>query len=234
MLDHIIQQAADAGNKQFEKLERVTTNVANMNTTGYKVKRFEQYLTVDGQIDGVERVDTSQGSIMVTRRELDIAIKGDGYIPVTQPDGTLAYTRDGSFSKNSEGFLMTNRGDLVGDGIKLPLNYEKLFITDTGEVQVKLAGKIEPETLGQIKLVTFANPEALKSIGYNKLLATAESGEATQIETKGIKQGCLERANVSMFHQIDQILRLNAGVLSNMKIVKFTDDVYRQAVNLRQ
>ncbi len=234
MLDHIIRQAADAGNKQFEKLERVTTNVANLNTTGYKVKRFEQYLSVDGQIDGVERVDTSQGSIMVTRRELDIAIQGDGYIPVTQPDGTIAYTRDGSFSKNSEGFLMTNRGDLVGDGIRLPLNYEKLFITDRGEVQVKLAGKIEPDTLGQIKLVTFANPEGLKSIGYNKLVATGESGEAAEIETKGIRQGSLERANVSMFHQIDHILRLNASVLSNMKIVKFTDDVYRQAVNLRQ
>lgn len=234
MLDHIIQQAAAAGNKQFESLDRITTNVANLNTTGYKVKRFEQYLSVDGQIDGVERVDTSQGSLMVTRRELDIAIKGEGYIPVTQPDGTIAYTRDGSFSKNSEGFLMTNRGDLVGDGIKLPLNYEKLIIADNGEVKVKLAGKIEPESLGRIKLVSFANPEALKSIGYNKLVVTSGSGAATEIETRGIKQGSLERANVSVFHQIDHILRLNASVLSNMKIVKFTDDVYRQAVNLRQ
>jgi flagellar basal-body rod protein FlgG len=235
MLQHIMKTASDAGNKQFEVLDRVAQNVANVNTTGYKVKRFEQYLRVDGQIDGADRVDHSQGSVMVTKRELDIAIKGQGFLPVTQPDGTIAFTRDGSFTKNSDGYLITQRGDLVGDGIQLPMNYEKLIITGTGEVQVRLAGKMEPQTVGQLKLVNFQNPEGLKSIGYNKLVATAESGPATVIpETKGIKQGCIERSNVNMFHQIEQILRLNAGVLSNMRVVKFTDDIYRQAVNLKQ
>jgi flagellar basal-body rod protein FlgG len=236
MFNEIMQVASYNSIKQTENLEQIATNVANINTTGFKTHRFEQYLRNDGVLDGTVRVDYSQGPMMITRRELDIAIKGDGFIPVTQPDGTVAYTRDGSFAKNSDGYLVTNRGDLVGNGIQLPVYYDKVLIQEDGTVQVRLPKELEPKTVGKIDLVTFKNPEGLKSIEGNKLVPTATSGKAEKLpeNTTQIKQGCLERGNVNQFHQIDQILRLNASVISNLRIVKFTDDLYRQSVNLKQ
>jgi flagellar basal-body rod protein FlgG len=235
MLQQIMKLASDNGTKQFAVLEQVTNNIANLNTPGYKVRRFDQYLMPDGRLEGAQRVDTSQGAVMITRRELDIAIEGEGYFPVTQPDGTVAYTRDGSLARNSEGFLVTQRGDLLGEGIQLPVNFEKLFIKPNGSVEVLQKGQQTPKAVGKIDLVGFANPEGLKAIGFNKLLPTAESGSPAKLTAPGeIKQGALERANVNVFQQVDQILRLNASVISNLRVIRFSDDIYRQSVNLRQ
>lgn len=235
MLQHIIHLAADSANKQFEILDRISHNVANVNTMGYKAKRFDQYLRVDGAIDGVERRDTSAGALMITRRDLDIAIEGNGYIMVTQPDGTVAYTRDGSMMKTRDGYLVSARGDLIGNGIQLPANYEKMSVESDGTVKVKRTMQSDFEPIGRIRLVSFPNDEGLKSIGGNKLEATHQSGDAQLMaEQSEIHQGYLERANVNLHHQIEQVLRLNASVLANMKVAKFTDDIYRQAVNLRQ
>lgn len=235
MLHHIMNIASDSANKQFEMLDRITHNVANVNTAGYKAKRFEQYLRVDGVVDGVERRDTSQGMLMITRRDLDLGIEGDGYLMVTQPDGTVAYTRDGSMMKTHDGYLVTPRGDLIGNGIQVPTNYKKLVVERDGTVKVKVEEKDELQIVGRIRLATFPNDEGLKSIGGNKLVPTHQSGQPQLMTDQSeIKQGYLERSNVNMHHQIDQILRLNAGVISNMKTAKFVDDIYRQAVNLRQ
>lgn len=234
MLDHIMKQAATNANKQLEVLDAVTRNVANFNTTGYKNVRFEQYLTPDNRLDGVTRRDDTQGPKMVTRRETDIAIDGFGYIPVTQPDGTVAYTRDGSMTLNSQGYLVNQRGDIVGDGIQLPPDYQHIKIYPDGKVEITTTKNEPPQVVGTIRVVRFNNPEGLKNIGYNKLLATNESGEPFTDPDSRIKQGELERSNVNIYAQIDQVLRLNAGMVSNMRIIKFADDLYRQSVNLRQ
>lgn len=234
MLDNIMKLAATNANRQFEVLEKIAVNVANINTTGYKNKRFEQYLMPDDQLSGTTRVDTSQGSIRVTKRNLDVAIDGFGYIPVTQPDGTVAYTRDGSLSLNSQGYLTSQRGDIVGGGIQIPVDYSDIQIKPNGDVQVKTKDNPEFKMIGKISTVRFASPESLKNIGYNKLTATPESGEAVVETDSKLKQGCLEQANVNVHTQVDQILRLNAGLISNMRIIKFADDLYRQSVNLRQ
>ncbi|MBX2861230.1 MAG: flagellar hook basal-body protein [Vampirovibrio sp.] len=235
MLQHIMKLATDNGLHQFNILSQATLNVANINTNGYKTRRFDHYLTSDNRLDGVVRYDYSQGPIMMTTRELDVAIDGEGFIPVTGPDGKVAYTRDGSFGKNSEGYLVTNWGDLVGNGIQLPGNYKKLFIQKDGAVEVLMPGKQTAEQVGKIDLVTFRNLEGLKLGDNNRLLPTDDSGGPVAV-TSGteIKQGNLERSNVNVFHQVDHVLRLNAGIISNLRIVKFTDDIYRQAVNLRQ
>ncbi len=234
MLNHIMNLASENALKQFEVLDKVTVNIANVNTSAYKGVRFEQYLRPDGMLAGTNRTDYSKGSIMTTNRDLDIAIDGHGFLPVTQPDGTVAYTRDGSLALNSQGYLVTHRGDLVGDGIKVPTNYDKLLFQKDGTIQVRLKGEMVPQTLGKLTLSRFINPEGLKNIGHNKVVPTTESGEATTDTDSVIKQGSLERANVNVYHQIDQVLRLNASVISNLRIVKFSDDLYRQAVNLKQ
>jgi flagellar basal-body rod protein FlgG len=235
MIDHIMKLAATNANKQFEVLEQISINVANINTTGYKTKRFEQYLTTDGRLDGSVRVDTAQGNLMLTNNKFDFAVDGFGYIPVTQPDGTVAYTRDGSFTLNSQGYLVTQRGDIIGDGIKVPIDYKDIKIWPDGSIKVKTVNKPDEETpIGKLSLVRFPNPEGLKNIGYNKLVANDQSGEPIEDTDSKVKQGMLERANVFVPGQIDSILRLNAGVIANMRVVKFSDDLFRQAVNLKQ
>ncbi|MDX2085913.1 MAG: flagellar hook-basal body protein [Candidatus Melainabacteria bacterium] len=234
MLQHIMTIAADNGNKQFMVLEQIAANVANLNTAGYKARRFEQYLFQDNRLEGIQRVDTTTGAPMRTGRELDIAIKGEGFIPVTQPDGKVAYTRDGSLTKNSDGYLMTQRGDLVGNGIQLPLNYKKLRIHPDGTVDVLIKDQQAPQVVGKIQLVRFANAEGLESIGNNKLVPTGNSGQPEPLTDVLLEQGAIERSNVNIHSQIDQILRLNASLISNFRIIKFTDDIFRQAVNLKQ
>lgn len=234
MFNHIIKLASHSANTQMEVLDRASRNLANMNTSGYKSVRFENYLMPGGQVEGTDRVDYGKGTMALTQRELDIAVDGFGFIPVTQPDGTTAYTRDGSFALNSEGFIVTNRGDLVGDGIQVPPNYQKILIEKDGVVKVVTTDEMHPEQVGRLVLVRFTNPEGLENIGYNKLVATDQSGEPMIDNDSRISQGHLERSNTNMYAQIDQILRLNATMVANMRVIRFSDDLFRQSVNLRQ
>lgn len=234
MLNAIIQIASSNSSRQFAALDKISTNVANYNTTAYKAQRFEQYLTPDGRLDGAGRVDLSSGDAMLTKRELDIAISGDGFIPITQPDGTTAYTRDGSFVMNGQGYLVTPHGDMVGDGIQVPLNHKQVQIKSDGTVLVQTEKGGTFSEIGHIGVVRFTNAEELKNIGYNKMLATDLSGEPSKDTQSMIKQGFLERSNVNVYSQIEQVLRLNASLISNMRIIKFADQIYQQAVNLKQ
>jgi flagellar basal-body rod protein FlgG len=234
MLDYIMRIASINANKQFESLENISLNVANYNTTGYKAKRFEQYINSAGTLSGTVRVDTAKGDLMLTKNPLDIGVEGFGYIPVTQPDGTTAYTRDGSFTLSNKGMIITNRGDVVGEGITVPINYKQIHIKPDGTVQVQLNHESGFSTIGKIDLVRFANPEKLTAIGENKLLPSKESGEPQLDQDSLIKQGMLERGNVNIYTQVEQVLRLNAGLISNMRIIKFTDDLYTKAINLKQ
>lgn len=234
MLDVIMKLAASNASKQFQSLGSISNNIANYNTTGYKAQRFEQYLTSDDRLEGAVKVDASKGLAMITKRELDISVDGFGYIPVTQPDGTVVYTRDGSLTLNSKGYIVNHRGDIVADGIQVPIDYEKIQIREDGEVRVKTPKNQDYNVIGKITLAKFPNPAALKNLGYNKLAPTADSGEPIADINSKIKQGTLERSNVSVHMQIDQVLRLNASLISNLRIIKFADDLYRQSVNLRQ
>ncbi len=234
MFDAMMRISAANANMQFESLSAIATNVSNMNTKGYKVKRFEQYLNSNDQLEGITRSETTQGLRSTTGAEKDIAIEGKGYIPVTQPDGTVAYTRDGSMTVNSKGYLVTQQGDIVGSGIKLPEDYTKMQIKQDGSVQVVTKSNNQPTLIGKISTVRFINPENLTRIDGNKLLPSKESGSPMQDPDSKIYQGMLEQANVVIGAQIEQVLRLNAAAISNMRIIKFADDLFRQSVNLKQ
>ena len=143
---------------QFEKMGYVSTNVSNYNTNGYKSVRFEQMLDEYGYLSGVERTDFSQGAIQRTAREFDIAIDGMGFIPVTSKNGDVTYTREGSFKLDKDGYLITNDGYLVGDGIQIPVNHENLKIQPNGDVEIFSNDGTKRELLGTIPLVNFQNP----------------------------------------------------------------------------
>lgn len=234
-LQGIISRTVSNTMNEFEKLGYLTSSAANYNTNAYKAVRFENVLHESGRITGVQRTNYAVGVAAETKQPLDVALTGPGFIPVTQQDGSLAFTRDGSFRLNKDGMLITKTGDIVADGIKVPPVYDKLRIETDGTVKVQLEKYGEYQKLGQIPLVTFANCEGLKSVEGNKLLATAEAGNPMLVKNhQYVKQGFVERSNVSIFDTVQDVLKLNAGVISGTRLLKIVDDMYNQAISLRQ
>ena len=158
----IVHKTVNNTEIQLERLDYLSTNVANLNTNAHKNVRFEQIMDENGYLDGVLRTDFSVGSMYRTRRKLDVAIDGYGFIPVTTQSGEIAYTRDGSFKIGKDGYLFNMRGDLVADGIKIPVNAHRIDITPEGDVNVTMQVNGKAEKIGKIPLVYFENPEALK------------------------------------------------------------------------
>lgn len=231
----IIHRSVHNADRMFDNLGYLTTSASNYNTVAYKGVRFENYMTSYGRIDGTVRTDHKQGILMATREPLDIAIEGAGYIPVTRKDGLVAYTRDGSFKLNPEGYLTTSDGFVVGGGIKIPAEYYRLKISTDGEVTCIKDRDGDSEVLGKIPLVRFNNPEGLKSIEGNKFIPGMASGEPCIVKNhECIKQGNLERSNVNLVDLVQDVLRLNGSVISSTRLIKITDEFYRQAINLKQ
>lgn len=220
---------------QFEKMGYVSTNVSNYNTNGYKAVRFEQMLDENGYLSGVERTDFSPGAIQRTARDYDVAIDGVGFIPVTSPTGDVTYTREGSFKVDKDGYLITNDGYIVGDGIQVPINYDNIAIKSNGDVEIYSNDGTEREYLGTIPLVNFQNPEGLKKSDNNKYYLTAESGEPVLVKnhTK-FKQGSIEVTNIDMVNEVNTILRLNASMLASFKVMQTVNDMYSKALQLGQ
>jgi len=230
-----ISKLVNNSNAMFESFGYISSNVANLNTNGFKAQRFETYMNVDGSLEGTLRTDYSKGGIIKTGKDLDIGIDGAGFIPVTKKDGTVAYTRDGSFAVNSEGYMVTSDGWLVADGIKLPANYDKLKIQPDGTVNVLKSNDSTFEKIGKIPLVSFNNPEGLKKIEGNKVQPSNESGKATLIaDHTSIKQGTLEKANIDIYSYVNESLKLNGSLIASARLVKVVDEIYRQSINLRQ
>ncbi|MBQ4124091.1 flagellar hook basal-body protein [bacterium] len=231
----IINKGVINAELQFEKMGYVSTNAANYNTNGYKAVRFEQMLDENGLLRGYERTDFSPGAIQMTNRDFDIAIDGIGFFPVTSPTGDVTYTRDGSFKLDKDGYLITNDGYLVGDGIQIPINYENLAIRANGDVEVFSNDGVKREILGTIPLVNFKNPEGLKKADNNKFYLTAQSGEPYLIKNHDrIKQGNLEVTNIDMMNEVNTILRLNASMLASFKIIQTINDMYSKSLQINQ
>ncbi len=220
---------------QYERMSYISSNVANYNTNGYKAMRFEQVLNENGYLTGYERTDYSNGAITRTGHELDIAIDGQGFIPVTSPTGDVVYTRDASFKLDKDGYIITNDGYLVGDGIQLPVNYENIKINTNGDIEIFSNDGTKRELLGTIPLVTFRNPEGLKFSDNNKYLLTEESGDPI-LEKNHTKflQGNLESTNVDLFNEVNQLLRLNASLLASNKVMSAVNKMYSEMLQLNQ
>ncbi len=234
-LQGIINKGIINAEYQFEKMGYISTNVSNYNTNGYKGVRFEQILDENGFLTGVERTDYSQGTIQRTDREFDIAIDGMGFIPVTSPTGEVSYTREGSLKLDKDGYIITNDGCLIGDGIQVPVNYGHLRIRDNGDVETYSDDGTQKEYLGNIPLVNFQNPEGLKKADNNKYYITVESGEPVLLKNhKRIKQGSLEATNIDMMNEVNSILRLNASMLASFKVIQTINEMYAKTLQLNQ
>ena len=175
-----------------------------------------------------------QGDFNNTGNPMDVAIQGAGFFQVSRPDGTIAYTRAGSFHRNNQGTMVTSEGDTVLPAITIPSNATDVTISQYGVVTAKIPGQSTAAQLGTIQLATFANPGGLNSIGGNLLEQTDSSGNAitdTPGGTSGIgtlQQGYLENSNVDVVAEFVQMILAQRAYESNSKVVHVADDMYSQ------
>src|SRR5215470_13675597 len=180
----------------------ISNNIANMRTTGYKKQRaaFQDLIYDHVRRVGAQRL-MSQGTLSPTGNDLDIAIRGEGFFKIQVPDGTYAYTRDGSFMMDAQGRVVTAQGNPVQPTITIPQNSSQITINTQGQLTVMLPGSTTPTLVGQIGLTRFINKAGLNPIGDNLFTDTPASGQPQDgiANTDGygdMQQANLEQANV--------------------------------------
>lgn len=231
----VIRKSINNSSMQFERLGYIANNFANFNTVAYKSNRFEQILREDGYLDGAIRTNALQGSIRISKNPYDVAISGEGYIPVVSPEGEVQYTRDGSFKRGENGYLVTVDDWMVGDGIKIPANSYKFEIKPNGDViNYDNAGSL-PEKIGTIPIVQFDCPEGLEQGHNNKMVITTESGDPRIVkENQGVRQYALEASNTNIYDELNELMRMNTSMIASMNLMKVADDMYNKAINIRE
>jgi flagellar basal-body rod protein FlgG len=256
-----LYSAATGMESQQLNLDVISNNLANVNTTGYKKSKieFEDLLYDNVRLPGADQgnglelptgldighgsraVATSrvftEGELTQTGERLDMAIQGDGFFQVTMPDGTLAYTRDGSMKTNSQGQIVTSDGLTVQSGFEpIPTGTTSITISPNG--QVTTAGANGNQTF-QVSLTRFANPAGLQSIGRNLYVETQASGspETGTPDQEGygsLQQGYLEMSNVSVVEEMVNMIVAQRAYEVNSKAVQAADEMMQQANNLRR
>ncbi len=235
MLIGMIQSAANNGLVHYNALSSVVKNMANYSTIGYKGEKFEIYLDGNDALNGAVQQDMSAGTPELTQNEFDLALQNpNAFFMVTKPDGTQAYTKDGRFRLNRDRVLVTQEGDIVGHGIQVPQDFGKLMISPTGEISIKKKEEGYKKPLGKLNVVSFTNPAGLIKTSHNQLLASEASGSPTLEAKPRIMQGALERSNVDLYDEIHESMRINTGVITNMRLVKLMDELLNQAIRIRQ
>ena len=231
----VVRRSINNTTVQFEKLGYIANNLANYNTIGYKTNRFEQILREDGYVDGAIRCNAQKGSIRISTNPYDIAVDGNGYIPVVSPDGEIQYTRDGSLKRGMDGYLVTVDDWMIGDGIKIPANSYKFEIKPNGDVlNYDNAGSL-PEKIGTIPIVQFDCPESLEKGHNNKMIITEESGNPKIVKVdQNIRQYATEVSNTNIYDELNDLMRLNTSMIASLNLMKVADDMYNKAINITE
>ena len=245
---------------QQTQMAVVTNNLANVNTTGFKRGRavFADllYQTVrqpgaqssqDSQLPsglmlgtGVRSVATeklfTQGNIVQTGNQLDLAVNGRGFFQILLPDGTRAYSRDGSFQLSANGELVNSNGYALDPGITIPEQTQSVTIGADGTVSVLVSGESSPTEVGQLQLADFINPAGLQPMGENLFLETAASGDP-QAATPGedgvgtLVQGSLESSNVNVVEELVNMIETQRAYEMNSKAIATTDEMLAFVTN---
>jgi flagellar basal-body rod protein FlgG len=223
----------------------VSNNLANASTVGFKKDRavFEDLLYQNiNQPGGRSSADTAtqkshtQGNLLTTENALDMSIQGRGFFEIQQPDGSLAYTRNGQFTLNDQGNIVTpGAGFVLQPVITLPQDAQQVTISQDGEVSAQLRGQAEPQVLGQLNLADFINPVGLQPIGQNLYVETAVSGAPIQgvpgLEGLGtIAQGTLETSNVNVTEELVNLIESQRLYEMNSKVISSVDQMLGQVI----
>jgi flagellar basal-body rod protein FlgG len=245
---------------QQTRMNVISNNLANVNTTGFKRDRavFEDLLYQNiRQAGGQTGADTqaatgfqlgtgvrvmatekivAQGNMQTTENSLDLAIAGDGYFQIAQPDGTIAYTRDGNFNLDNAGQIVTGSGQLLQPAITVPANASSLTIGQDGTVSVELQAGGGAQVLGQIQLARFVNSSGLQAMGQNLMKETPASGPP-QVGNAGVDgigilmQGALEASNVNVVEEMVSMIETQRAYEINSKAISTVDGMLQYLNN---
>jgi len=237
---------------QQTQLDVISNNLANVSTNGFKRSRavFEDLLyqtlrqpgaqsTQQTQISSglqlgsgtrpvaTERIHT-QGSLQQTGNALDMGIQGNGFFQIELPDGTTAYTRDGSFQLDNQGQIVTASGYPMSPAITIPSDALTITIGKDGTVSVLQAGQTNPTQVGSMQLATFVNPGGLQSVGENLFLESASSGTPAP-NTPGqngagvINQNYVETSNVNVAEELVSMITTQRAYELNSRVIQTSD-----------
>ncbi len=239
---------------QQTRMAVVSQNLANVNTTGYKRSRvifedllYQNVVQAGSQTSeqsesptglnlgtGVKVVATdkqfTQGNLTTTNNALDLAVQGRGFFEVLLPDGTQAFTKDGTFQRNDQGELVTSSGYVVQPALAIPPDAQLITIGVDGVVSITEAGNPNPTQIGNIQLTLFANPSGLQARGENLFLETVSSGPP-QAGTPGqnglgtIVQGALETSNVNVVEELVNMIETQRAYEMNSKAIATSDQM---------
>jgi len=240
---------------QQTRMNVISNNLANVNTTGFKRDRavFEDLLyqnirQAGGQTSATTQAPTglmlgtgvrvvateklnAQGNMVNSQNPLDVAISGEGHFQVTQPDGSTAYSRDGSFKVSSTGQLVTSSGAPIVPAITIPNNASTITIGRDGTVSVELNTGGQ-QVLGQLQVARFLNPAGLMAVGQNLLKETPASG-APQVQAPGtngagtLMQGTLEASNVNVVEEMVNMIETQRAYEINSKAISAVDGMLK-------
>jgi len=239
---------------QDMNLSVISNNLANVSTTGFKRDRaeFQDLLyqirrqpggqtTQDSELPsglqlgtGVRIVGTQKnftsGSLQTTDQPLDMAINGRGFFQVLLPDGTVSYSRDGTFHLNSDGQVVTSNGFALEPAIVVPAETQTFTVGEDGTVSVTTANNPAVQIIGNLQTADFINPAGLQAIGNNLFLETAASG-APQVGTPGLNglgtvlQNTLENSNVSVVEEMVNMITTQRAYEMNSKVISTADSM---------
>jgi flagellar basal-body rod protein FlgG len=256
-----LYSAASGMQSQQMNLDVISNNLANANTTGYKATKlqFQDLLYQNTKEAGSQQgggnqlpssLQVGQGSVPVatersfaqgdltqTGNNLDLAIQGQGFFEVQMPDGTLAFTRDGSFKTDSQGRVVTSDGYPVQGGFQpIPSGTTGITITANGSVTCTTSSG---NTTSQIQLARFINPGGLDAVGHNLYKETAASGtpELGNPSENGfgeVQQGSLELSNVSVVQEMVNLILAQRAYEVNSKAVQAADEMMQESNNLQR
>ncbi len=238
----------------------ISNNLANASTVGFKKDRaiFEDLLYQNiNQPGGRSSADTelpsglmlgagskvvatqkshTQGNLITTENSLDMSIQGRGYFEILQPDGSLAYSRNGQFTLDDQGQIVTpGAGFLLQPNITIPEDAQQITISQDGEVSATVRGQADPIVLGQLNLADFLNPAGLQPVGQNLYVETAASGNPIQgipgLEGIGsIAQGSLETSNVNVTEELVNLIESQRLYEMNSKVISSVDQMLGQVI----
>jgi flagellar basal-body rod protein FlgG len=239
---------------QDTQLTTISNNLANAATVGYKRDRavFEDLLyQIERQPGGQSTEQTelpsglqlgtgvrvvgtqkqfTEGNLQVTDQALDVAIQGRGFLQVLQPDGNIAYTRNGQLHMSAEGELVTANGLLIEPNIAVPQDATSITIGTDGTVSAKMPGEANPQVLGNLQLVDFVNPAGLQAMGSNLFVETAASGNPIagipgENGLGQVMQGMLEGSNVDIVEEMVNMITTQRAYEMNSKVVSTADQM---------
>lgn len=247
--------------QQF-RLAAISNNLANANTYGFKSGRAEfddliyQNVRQPGaqaaqdeantlpsglqlgtgvKAVGVQKIHT-QGNLIITDNQLDIAIEGKGFFQVLDLEGNVNYTRDGSFQVNQNGDIVTSSGYLLEPNINIPQDATEVSIARDGAVFVSQPGVIAQNQVGQIEIATFINPAGLESLGQNFFAETTASGAPNinnpdTAEAGAVLQGALEGSNVNTVEELIGMIEAQRTYEMNSKAISAADGMMQYLNN---